>query len=35
MQTHPSDRALALVGVAEGLLAEGKPIDNYPTTFDF
>jgi tetratricopeptide (TPR) repeat protein len=34
-QALPSDRALALLGVAEGLLHEGKPIDNYPNTLDF
>jgi tetratricopeptide (TPR) repeat protein len=31
-QAVPSDRALAFLGVAEGLLHEGKSIDNYPNT---
>jgi tetratricopeptide (TPR) repeat protein len=34
-QANPSDRALALLGVAEGILREGKPIDNYPKNFDY
>jgi tetratricopeptide (TPR) repeat protein len=34
-QAVPSDRALALLGVAEGLLHKGKSIDNYPNTFVF
>jgi hypothetical protein len=34
-QSVPSDRALALLGVAEGLLHEGKPLDNYPNTYSF
>lgn len=34
-QAAPSDRALALLGVAEGILREGKPIDNDPNTFGF
>jgi predicted negative regulator of RcsB-dependent stress response len=34
-QAVPSDRALALLGVADGLLHKGKPIDNYRITLDF
>jgi len=34
-QALPSDRALALLGVAERLLHEGKSIDNYPNTYSF
>ena len=34
-QSVPSDCALSLLGVAEGLLHEGKPLDNYPNTFNF
>ncbi len=33
-QTGPSDRALALLGVAEGLLHEGKPSNNCPKKHD-
>lgn len=34
-QTGPSDRALALLGVAEGLLHEGKPSNNCPKKPDY
>lgn len=34
-QTISSDRALALLGVAEGLLSQGTSINNYPDSFDF
>lgn len=34
-QAAPSDRALALLGVAEGLLSQGRSINNYPNSFDF
>ena len=34
-QVRPSDRALALLGMAEGLLLEGRPLNNDPKSFLF